>query len=310
MNRPSAMDAGALASDSRALDALKREARGDSARATRAAAKEFETLFMRQLLKSMREASPKGGASSLGLESETTKFYQNLADDELARHMTSRPGARGLGLADVIAKQLERLSSRTSAPPATQKSAAIAGEGSRPSIRDTIRAAPLGPAEVAAKLPSQARAFIENMRPHAERASRATGIPADYLIGQAALETGWGRRLPRDENVASSFNLFGIKASGAWKGHSVESTTTEFVDGKAQRLSERFRAYGSYAESFQDHATLLRTSPRYRQVALDSQSPQGFAQALQRAGYATDPRYAEKLSRVIERVQATRLTQV
>ena len=140
------------------------------------------------------------------------------------------------------------------------------------------------------------------MMPYAQQASDATGIPAVFMLGQAALESGWGRKEIRAADGTQSFNLFGVKAGGNWKGAVAETVTTEYVNGTARKSTEKFRAYSSYAEAFQDYANLLRSNPRYADLV--SQAAQGldadaFAQGLQRAGYATDPRYAEKLGRII-----------
>ena len=94
-------------------------------------------------------------------------------------------------------------------------------------------------------------------------------------------------------------NLFGIKAGANWKGPVAEVTTTEYVNGQARKVVAKFRAYSSYAESFADYAKLMKDSPRYQQVVAKADSASGFAQGLQRAGYATDPAYADKLTRVI-----------
>ena len=119
------------------------------------------------------------------------------------------------------------------------------------------------------------------------------------MISQAALETGWGRKEIRHADGSPAYNLFGIKAGGNWKGPTAEVWTTEYVGGKPQRVKAQFRSYSSYAESFADYAKLIKDSPRYAQVRARGQDATAFAQGLQRAGYATDPAYAEKLSRVI-----------
>jgi flagellar protein FlgJ len=165
-------------------------------------------------------------------------------------------------------------------------------------------AAPLSSMTPAAETPlaeamtPAARDFVARVWPDAVEASRATGIPAQFMVAQAALETGWGRAEPRLADGRPSHNLFGIKAGRSWNGAVAEAATTEYVDGVAQRQTERFRAYGSYTESFRDYAKLLTSSPRYAGV-VGTQSPTAFAHGLQRAGYATDPQYADKLTRII-----------
>jgi flagellar protein FlgJ len=136
------------------------------------------------------------------------------------------------------------------------------------------------------------------MKEHAIAASNATGIPAKFLLGHAALESGWGKGEIRTADGSPSHNLFGIKAGRNWKGATVDVTTTEYVDGAPRKMVQTFRAYASYAQAFQDYASLLQNSPRYAAVLKQSDGA-GFAQGLQRAGYATDPQYAEKLTRIL-----------
>ena len=151
--------------------------------------------------------------------------------------------------------------------------------------------------------PSHVTEFRDRVMAYAQEASQATGIPARFVLGQAALESGWGRRELRAADGTPSHNLFGIKAGGNWKGRVVEATTTEYVNGVARKTVEQFRAYDSYADAFRDYANLLRSSPRYSDLL--TQAARGidetaFAQGLQKAGYATDPGYADKLSRTIK----------
>ena len=141
---------------------------------------------------------------------------------------------------------------------------------------------------------------------HANEASQTTGIPARFMLGQAALESGWGKRELRGTDGTPSHNLFGIKAGAGWKGPIVEAVTTEYVNGVARKSVEKFRAYPSYADAFRDYANLLRSNPRYAGVlaqAAQGIDLEGFAHGLQRAGYATDPNYADKLSRIIRGTQ-------
>jgi flagellar protein FlgJ len=140
---------------------------------------------------------------------------------------------------------------------------------------------------------------------HAEAASRATGIPAHLMLGQAALESGWGKHQLKGTDGTPSNNLFGIKATGNWNGKVVEALTSEYVNGIKQKRIEKFRAYDSYADSFKDFANLMRNNTRYESVMANLDSVQGYAKAMQKAGYATDPNYAEKLTNVIKKVSSS-----
>ncbi|HEY5799447.1 MAG TPA: flagellar assembly peptidoglycan hydrolase FlgJ, partial [Burkholderiaceae bacterium] len=144
------------------------------------------------------------------------------------------------------------------------------------------------------------QAFTDKLAGYAEQASQATGIPAKFMLGQAALESGWGRRQIVGADGKPSNNLFGIKAGPGWKGKVTEALTTEFVNGVPVTKREKFRAYDTPADSFADYARLLRSNPRYENVLANSSDAASFARGLQRAGYATDPQYAAKLTRIIK----------
>ena len=271
-----------LATDVRSLDALRAKAGTDPKGAVREAAKAFETLFMQELMKSMRQATVSSGM----FDSEGSKLGNDLLDTQYAQKMSGLPG----GLSDMIAKQLERQMGMTPGPIPKTTSA-----NPEPA---PLKAA--GDPTAAVRIPQTAAlGFVQQHTDAARAAQQQTGIPAEFMLSQAALETGWGRKEIRNVDGSSSFNLFGIKAGANWKGPVTEITTTEFIDGRAQKVTAKFRAYGSYAESFADYAKLMKDSPRYAGVIARGGSATGFAQGLQRAGYATDPAYAQKLGAVI-----------
>ncbi|MBW7923826.1 MAG: flagellar assembly peptidoglycan hydrolase FlgJ [Burkholderiaceae bacterium] len=289
-----------LALDARSLDALRRNAAGDPRAALKQAAGQFEALFLQQLLKSMRDAMPKSGM----FDGPGRETYVAMLDQQLSQSMANRPG----GLAGIIARQLER-----NLAPAAKTDTASNVANTANSARDAAtKAAPstlsLDPRASRAlkeslekRLDAPQAAFVDRMWPHAIAAQRTTGVPAAFVVGQAALESGWGRHEIRHADGRSAHNLFGVKATGGWNGPTVDVTTTEYVDGKPVKALEKFRAYGSYAEAFRDWASLMSTSARYGGVLREAKSPEGFAQGLQRAGYATDPDYADKLESTIQR---------
>ena len=154
----------------------------------------------------------------------------------------------------------------------------------------------------ASGIPAHVSEFTARVGAYAQEVSQATGIPVQFMLGQAALESGWGKRELRAADGTHSHNLFGIKAGAGWKGPVVEAVTTEYINGIAHKKVEKFRAYPSYAEAFRDYANLLSTNPRYTEAlrqAVQKFDAEGFAHALQRAGYATDPAYGDKLGRII-----------
>lgn len=277
-----------VALDSRNLDALRIQANKDPRAALRTAAQQFEAVFMSMLLKSMRDtvqpSGLMGGHAGAGNEMAT---YTGMLDQQLVQTMTSQ--GRGTGLADMIVRQLSK--SMENQP----KTNAMSGEfGGQSTLKfSASRSAP--------------QAFVNQHLDAAREAQEKTGVPAEFMLGQAALESGWGRGEIMAANGASSFNLFGIKATSGWKGKVVESVTTEYINGKAEKRVERFRAYDSYAHAFQDYARLISTSPRYAKSVAQASAAGNAAQfsaGLQSGGYATDPRYAEKLTRVINQTIA------
>ncbi len=263
------------------LDTLRASVAKDPKAAVKEAAKQFEALFMQQLMKSMRDATMSSGM----LDNEGSKLGTEMLDTQFATKMTGLPG----GLADAIARQLERQIG--TAASTAQPAAPIAPAGAAN--------APAGTSEPAAKLSAKQAEFVQQHSAAARAAEAQTGIPAAFMVAQAAHESGWGRRQITNADGTSANNLFGIKAGAGWRGPVAQVTTTEVVDGEARKVTAKFRAYASPAESFADYARLMKTSPRYSEVLANASSAEGFAQGLQRAGYATDPAYAEKLTRVI-----------
>lgn len=279
-----------LAFDANALAALQRQAKDDPRTALAQAARQFEAVFLQTMLKAMRESVPRAGM----LDSDAGRMYEGLLDQQLAQVLANRAGT---GLAAELERQLAR-----SLPPAGAGAVAPGAEPRAPSTGDAPAsavqpAAPAAPDRVSSAVPERSREFVDRLWPHAIEASRATGIPARFLIAQAALETGWGRAELRLPDGSVSHNLFNVKAGRDWTGATVEATTTEYVAGKPRRQVERFRAYASYGEAFADYARLIRA--RYAS-ALGAREPAAFATALQRGGYATDPAYAAKLTRIID----------
>ncbi len=301
-----------FALDVQGVSQLKLAAKQSSPEALRAAAQQFEAVFMNMLMKSMREATPQDGL----FDSEQTRMYTSMLDQQLTQKLASR----GIGLADVMVHQLSRtLNIPTGERGVPDGSPAPAGlplnapQGDADPLRAKARAEPHAPAAAAlpapagvsrrGDLPAHVDAFVQKLLPHARAASASTGIPARFMMGQAALETGWGRTEIRGPDGQNSHNLFGIKAGGSWKGRTVDVVTTEYVNGKPRKQLDRFRAYDSYADAFRDYADLLRGNARYQNVIAQGQDAAGFAHGLQQAGYATDPGYAQKLLGVIRLVE-------
>lgn len=289
-----------LAASGASLDSLRSAAARQPGDAIPEVARQFETLFMQELMKSMRATAMDSGL----LSNAGTEMGGDLLDQQYALQLSGRPG----GLAAVIARQLERQMGVVSPeavlpltlPPRTLAPAApTTGPLSGTCASDGATASTL--------YGSPAQQFVASQSCAAARVAADSGIPADFMLAQAAHETGWGRKEIRGSDGRNSHNLFGIKAGAGWSGPTVTITTTEVIDGQAQKVQAQFRAYASYEESFRDYARLIGTSPRYAAVR-GATDPGAFAQALQRAGYATDPDYASKLTRVIETTQKLQRT--
>lgn len=298
-----------LSFDVQGVDALRRTVRSSPQEGMKQAAKQFEVLFMQMVLKSMREATPSDGGM---FGSQQEKIYTSMLDQQLSQNLSGR----GLGLAEAMYTQLSR-SMRTDTAPAApdltsgvpQATPTTPGAAAGPS-KSQLRLQDLSIYEEAAANASLSRsvlpqahveAFISRLLPAAQRASQESGVPAQLIMAQAALESGWGRREIRTSDGQPSYNLFGIKADKSWKGPVVDADTTEYVNGIAQKTRASFRAYGSYEEAFSDHGKFLSTHPRYAGV-LRAADPAGAALGLQQAGYATDPQYGGKLIRIMKQM--------
>ncbi len=269
----------ALVSDANSLDGLRRAAGKDPKGAARDAAKAFESLFMNQLLKTMRASTEATGM----FENQGSKLGTEMLDAQLVNKMVGQPG----GLSDVIARQLER------------QMGLVPGPVPRTGTANTSLPLVSEPG-VVPKVPEKGAAgFVQQHSLAADKASAETGIPAQFMLAQAALETGWGKREIIGIDGSNSHNLFGIKAGSRWNGPTVEVATTEYIGGQPRKVVQKFRAYASEAESFADYARLMKDSPRYAKVVAAGNDAREFAQGLQKAGYATDPAYAEKLAKVI-----------
>ena len=272
----------ALAIDSKALGQLKLQASKTPDQALKAAAQQFEALFMSMMLKSMRDSTPQDGA----MDNEQTRMFTGMLDQQLAQNMSS---GRGIGLADMLVKQL------------SQSGQAPSLKGLPPNIGPAIVNPPTAAIPSAYNAATQ-QDFVNQMLPHALKASNASGVSPELMLSQAALESGWGKRQIMMPDGTSSHNLFGIKAGANWHGKVAEVMTTEYRNGVAYKQHEKFRAYDSYDEAFKDYAKMMSGNPRYAGVMQQGGSPMGMAKALQNAGYATDPKYAEKLVSVMRQM--------
>ncbi|WP_435927741.1 flagellar assembly peptidoglycan hydrolase FlgJ [Dryocola sp. BD613] len=286
--------------DIRNLEALKRTAKEDPGQGLKAAAKQMEGLFVQMMLKSMRDASFKDGL----FNSQQSEMFTSMYDQQLSQNIAEQGN---LGLAEVLVKQMggevqsATGTTSTAYTPLSLNSASFKRIPQRLSAEDIARqekARTVGEAGSGGKSGD----FIARMLAPAMDAAKKSGVPHQLIIAQAALESGWGNQEILTKEGKPSYNLFGIKATGGWKGDSTEITTTEYMHGVPKKVKAAFRVYGSYSEALSDYAALLANNPRYQNVTRAA-SPEHAARALQSGGYATDPQYANKLISIIQQVK-------
>jgi flagellar protein FlgJ len=288
------------------------------------AAQQFDAVFTQMMLKSMRDATPQDGP----FDSHDSATFTSMMDQQLSQQLSQK----GIGVADAMLKQLMR-NQGMQVGGAGGASGGLAGmanglgggsggdEGQTAALNALAKAygnaqangqlamgrgysanSSLTPALKGDGSSPKVDAFVDKLAAPAQAASAATGIPARFIIGQAALESGWGKSEIRKTDGSTSHNVFGIKATKDWTGKTVSTVTTEYVNGKPQRTVEKFRAYDSYQEAMTDYASLLKGNPRYAQVINSARDVNGFANGMQRAGYATDPHYAKKLMSIMQKM--------
>jgi peptidoglycan hydrolase FlgJ len=276
--------------DPNGLAALKKDP--NSPQAIRAVAQQVDALFMQMMLKSMRDASAAMGEG----DSNEMGMYQDMFDKQIALTLSQH---QGLGLGSVLVRQFSAKGSPAAPAPTDSKSP---GAPAAPRTAPISGASPAGTAPTTSTLPTtmqSAAEFVEQVLPTIRVAAQALGVDPLGMLAQAALETGWGNRMPRTADGAPSLNLFGIKADENWPGARATASTVEYSGGVATLRHTAFRAYGSIEESVKDFANLLKSSPRYRQAVGAGVDAHGYAQSMGRSGYATDPQYANKLSEIL-----------
>ncbi|MDV5860928.1 flagellar assembly peptidoglycan hydrolase FlgJ [Pseudomonas mendocina] len=366
-NGKSPIDSGAF-TDINRLNQFK--VGGDTEQNIRKVAQEFESLFMNEMLKAMRSANAAFGEGNF-MNSNESKTYQDMHDQQLA--VTLSKEGRGIGLADVLVRQMSKIKQPSSRPnpfaqieqpvaavseskadkvasnegfrddvallnrrrlavpgkladrllagivPSAAEGKALAGHDWIPAQTHAapkeqalslvnsdaltgrrIAQPPLAPGKAAFSSPQE---FVATMLPMAQAAAEKIGVDPRYLVAQAALETGWGKSIIRTRDGESSHNLFGIKSHGSWDGESARVLTTEYKGGKAVKEAASFRAYDSYAQSFEDYVSFLQNNGRYEKALNSTENPERFVKELQQAGYATDPNYARKISQIARKMQ-------
>ena len=290
--------------DQNSLNAVKAMGRHNDPAALKEISKKFEAMFVQQMLKSMREANEVFSDGD-PFSSEEVKFHQEMLDQQMVLNLTS---GQGMGLAKSMYQQMQRLygkgkdavegiesliktDKKIELVPAQRNIKPLTSANETPSL--------FSRAGIKNAIATTAEEFIAKVKPYAEKAAAELNINTDVLLAQAALETGWGKHLIHDAEGNNSFNIFNIKASGNWQGKSVAVNTLENKQGITQQERAEFRQYDNYVQSFTDYVNLIKNNPRYEKALQAGDDSHAYAKELQRAGYATDPAYAEKIKRLL-----------
>lgn len=308
-------DQARVVTDVQGLESLRKGARDDDPEALKEVARQFEAMMVQMIMKNARQSNELLSKDGV-FDSEQVRFYQQMFDEQMAVTVTE---GGTFGLADVLVRQLskeyglETEADKTKNPVSIQD---MLDRGSRfpasrydPELMQSWRekfaverAEKKAAADEAQRLEQGFKSpedFINTLYPAAEKVAKELGLNPQVMLSQAALETGWGRFMIRDDAGKNSFNLFGIKADKRWQGESAVVSTLEYRGGVAQREQAAFRAYGSYEDSLRDYANFLQSNPRYTQALKNAADPVKFTKGLQDAGYATDPAYAQKIQRIL-----------
>lgn len=306
---------GDVYTDFNSLARLKNEAKGKTPESIKQVAKQFESIFVGMMMKSMRQAKLAEGI----LDSKQSDFYRDMYDQQLSVHLA---GEGGIGLADLIARQLGSegavnvLKSQTIADYQRKtifRNSALKNIESLPikpneEIKSSLDAAIAKSGEQSHKIQldnnsvqiHSGNKFVNQLLPFAKKAAKELGVDEKVLISQAALETGWGKSIIKNADGTSSYNLFNIKADKSWQGQQVKVGTLEYKEGLASKEIAGFRSYTSYQKSFDDYVKFIKTNPRYATAIEKVQDPEQYMVELQKAGYATDPNYANKVMNIYQ----------
>lgn len=305
------------------LTALKTKAQKDPDAALKEVAQQFESIFINMLLKNMRTSNEAIGSGLFS--SAQTKQYQDMMDSQMSQSLSSNGG---IGLSEALIRQYQTQQGQVSSLAAKEQGdtdflnqvakqdlmriQALARRASTEFVQAVQKeasnqASSTVSGDHSVSQPSALSVvfdspdeFVENLWPHAQQAAEKLGVNPKAILAQAALETGWGKYPIAKEDGTASFNLFGIKADSRWSGDRAVVNTLEFRDGVAKREKAAFRAYDSFSHSFDDYANFLSSSERYKDALQSGDDASMFAASLQRGGYATDPKYSEKINNILE----------
>ncbi len=323
-------------SDIHGLQSIKQLGQVDKQAALAEVSKQFESILVNMMLKNMRSATNVLSEGSF-LGGDKVNFYQEMLDDELSINLTKD---KGFGFADAMMRQLGGDDQQSQSGQLQEASLNTLGNAdvpqgipidqalfaSRIAIRNEVKAqidqlpytqslSEIKPSatlseNVSAQDSAAAnanqrfdspQAFVQALYPSAQQAAKQLGVTPEILLAQAALETGWGQHMPSDNQGKHGFNLFGIKADDRWNGSSTTVETLEYFGDKPLKVNAAFRSYDSFDQSFNDYVSFVSSQPRYQEALKNTGDSAEYIQALHQAGYATDPRYAEKIQQILNR---------
>ncbi|MBF7072333.1 flagellar assembly peptidoglycan hydrolase FlgJ [Glaciecola sp. MH2013] len=293
--------------DMGSVNKLREAAQSGDKGALEEAAKQFEAIFVQMMLKSMRKAQDALADKDSPFSSEQVKFYREMHDKQLATDLSANGS---IGLADIIVQQMNpgdemmpagavrsdgdlSVLNRHNVAAVQNAQDRVLGENNQNVAKDNVAAGAFKQSVFASP-----QEFVKALYPHAVEAAKALNISPKAMIAQAALETGWGKSIIHKGDGENSHNLFGIKADKRWEGEKAAVDTLEFVNNVAEKQQASFRSYGSFTDSLSDYVDFIKSNPRYEKATQKTESPQDYFEALQDAGYATDPKYAEKVMSV------------
>ncbi|XPF93785.1 flagellar assembly peptidoglycan hydrolase FlgJ [Colwellia sp. RE-S-Sl-9] len=294
--------------------------KADKEEALQSAAKQFEAIFMQMLLKSMRSAQEVLESDS-PFNSESTKFYRDMHDQQMSLELSNNGS---LGLSELIVRQLGGDSENFTPHTVLRSNGNLDSRGknvfdlqnTRDPLPKTIELDRQTNDKNEVTIPkylskdidqnvssntsflpefNNPQDFVTAITDSAKQVEAKLNIPFEVVIAQAALETGWGQKIIRNNQGESSNNLFNIKADSRWKGDKTTTETLEFQQGAMVKKREPFRVYSSIAESVNDYVNFLSSNERYQPALKNPSNVEQFLQNLQGAGYATDPNYAKKI---------------
>lgn len=307
----------AIYTDIQGLASLKAGGSENRIEAIKKVGHEFESMFIKQLFKNMRDTNRIFNQDN-PMSSSEVEFHQDMLDQQLSLSIASGSSfGKGLGIADAFIRQLSSqydIDDKKTSVDNDSRHISRIREMALPVIKSIQKENSIelkngaNIEAVSAEINaggtsfSSPQDFINQLYSMAKGAAKKLGTNAEILLSQAALETGWGQHIMQANNGESSHNLFGIKSQGSWQGKTIDKASLEYEQGSIKKVVSGFRQYDSFKDSFMDYVDFLKSSPRYDKAIAAAGDPKEYVEALQQAGYATDPEYANKIIAIFSKL--------